>query len=149
MKRKKILFVCTGNTCRSPMAEFLLRDKIKKNKIRWWGVSSCGLNAEVDGTISPNSRQALSEVGISVNNFAPKQLTQKIISASTLVICMTASQKQMLEACGNVICVRDICGYDIPDPYGRDIQAYRITRDALSAACDNLIENYIKKYRDE
>ena len=131
------------------MAEALLRDIIKKCKIKWWDVSSRGINAEVGGTISPNSRQALSEVGIAVDNFAPKQLTQKTISASTLVICMTAAQKQILEACGNVTCVKDICGYDIPDPYGRDINAYRITRDALSAACDKIIENYIKKYKDE
>ncbi len=147
-RHKKVLFVCTGNTCRSPMAEMLLKSKLKKQKIKWWDVSSCGIRAEVGGAISPNSRIALEEVGINVNDFAPRQLTQKIIAASTIVICMTQRQKQLLEGCGHVFCIRDVCGYDVPDPYGRDLEVYRATRDALSRACDNLIADYITQYKD-
>lgn len=130
------------------MAEALLRTKIKRNKIRWWDVSSCGIHAEVGGTISPNSKTALEEAGISVEKFAPRQLTQKLIEASTIVICMTESQKKMLEACGNVKCIKDLCGYDVPDPYGCNLDAYKVTRDALSRACDIIVKNYILTYKD-
>lgn len=147
-RRKRVLFVCTGNTCRSPMAEYILRSKIKKQKIRWWDVSSCGIQAEVGGNISPNSKTALEEMGINSDGFTPRQLTQKIINSSTIVICMTQSQKQLLEDCGNVFCIRDVCGYDVPDPYAMNLEAYRTARDAIAHACDILIKDYITQYKD-
>ncbi|MCD8041403.1 MAG: low molecular weight protein arginine phosphatase [Clostridia bacterium] len=143
MKRKKITFVCTGNTCRSPMAEAILRSEIKKRKIKWWDVASCGIFAEVGGTMSPNSREVLQEIGISADKFAPRQLTQNIIEKSEVVICMTDKQKQILEDCGKVYSIKDICGYDIPDPYGCDIDVYRITREAIKNACNAIIEKFI------
>ena len=148
MKRKKILFVCTGNTCRSPMAELILRSLIKKRKIKWWDVGSCGINAEVGGKIAQNSKLALSEIGISSDKFAPKQLNQKLIENSVLVITMTSSQKQIIEGCGNVVCMKDICGYDVPDPYGGDLNTYKLTRNAIYNACEIIINNFISNYKE-
>lgn len=143
MKRKKILFVCTGNTCRSPMAEAILRSKIKKQKIKWWDVSSCGIFAEVGGSVSPLSMQALEEAGFTLAKFAPKQLSQSAIDKSYAVICMTEKQKQIIEGCGKVFCIKELCGFDVPDPYGQDITVYRATRDMLARACDIIIEKVI------
>lgn len=131
------------------MAEMIARHKIKSRKIKWWDVTSRGMAAEVGGTLSANARAALEEVGVQVNpSFNPRQLTQKIIESSEIVITMTSSQKQTLEGCGNVICISDVCGYEIPDPYGGNLDLYRSTCDALDVACDKIIEKIILKYQE-
>lgn len=149
MKRKKILFVCTGNTCRSPMAEYLLRSKIKKNKIKWWDVESCGIYAAVGGEINSNSREVLKERGIVVDGFKPKQLSQKKIARSSLVVCMTFDQKLMLEDCGNIVSIKDLCGFEVLDPYGLPIEAYRTVCKLLDLACDKIIEDFILKQGED
>ena len=56
---------------------------------------------------------------------------------------MTEKQKQVLENCGKVYSVKDLCGFDIPDPYGGNMDVYRAARDAIAIACDSVIEKII------
>ncbi len=148
MKRKKILFVCTGNTCRSPVAEALMRAEIKKRKIKWWDVASRGLNADVGGALSPNSALALEEQNVELTGFKPRQLTKEIIDKCALVITMTESQKNLLSGYGNVKSIKEICGYDVPDPYGCGLDIYRMTCNILKIACEKIIDDYILKYKE-
>jgi protein-tyrosine phosphatase len=125
------------------MAEAILRNKLKAQKIRWWECFSRGMQADVGGNLSENSRIVLAENGISTTKFKPQQLTQAAIEKSFVAITMTETQKQVLIGCGNIQSVKDICGFDIPDPYGGNLDVYRATYKALDLACDEIIKKVI------
>ncbi len=153
-KRKKIVFVCTGNTCRSPMAEVLLRAYLQALDFKGYTVLSAGIKAKRGDTINPKSEQALSENGLTAGEFKSTKLTEKLVCEAFAIVCMTESQKEYLmdlrwnalkktgvEATeNNVYSFYDVAGYDVPDPYGRDMDCYRYVFGLLSAGMKGLAE---------
>ncbi len=128
-----IIFVCTGNTCRSPMAEYYLKSKNLENIT----VISRGFSSG-EGA-NQNSVTVMSEVGIDITNHISNCITADELKWADAVICMTESHKQLLSDVNpnNIY----VLGDGIPDPYGYDVNVYRQCRDSIFKSIDKLIDN--------
>ncbi|MBQ4052822.1 MAG: hypothetical protein IJD33_00620, partial [Clostridia bacterium] len=95
-KKKKIVFVCTGNTCRSPMAQLLLTKRLEEEKLKGFDVRSAGIAAKKGDGINPKSAQVLQENGIDVKEFSATKLSEKLLLDAFAVVCMTERQREFL-----------------------------------------------------
>lgn len=139
---KKILFVCTGNTCRSPMAECILKQKAKQAGVKL-RVSSAGLAADPGCSISPNAAAALRTLGYPVPRHKARQLTAEMLNKFNLTLTMTAAHKNALGGGKNLMTLGEFTGLgDIPDPYGGDLAVYLATAQMLERACDIILDMF-------
>ncbi len=84
-----VLFVCTGNICRSPTAERLLAAHAQRLGISTLTTSSAGARAVIGHPIHPDAATVLRELGGDTSGFAARQLTQRIASEADLILTMT------------------------------------------------------------
>jgi glycine hydroxymethyltransferase len=142
---KTILFVCTGNVCRSPMAEGLMRQFLNgRNDI---SVISAGMNAPVGAVASQAAVTALSEHGIDLAGFRSQQVTEQLLRRASHVFAMTADHMRLLdlyfpESSAKVRLLGEFSrlGGDIPDPIGQGLGTYRRCRDVIKSSLAQILD---------
>ena len=133
----KICFICSGNTCRSVMAERLMKRKLKEQKITDnIKITSKGINAKGDN-INDKAKDVLKKFKALASNRKSVKLGK--IDKETLYIVMTENMKPYVKA-PLLLSARDLIGTDILDPFGQSEEVYLQTAKQIIQALDCLIE---------
>lgn len=149
---KRILFICTANVCRSPMAEAIF-NALAEDKGLDFRAQSAGVAALKNEPMAPNSRAALEEMGVYPQEHRARQVSAEMVEEADLVLTMTPRHAAKLcEAFGDSSKVRTLIEYasgapneeGIPDPYGGPMVAYRASARQLFEYVNLLVNRFAK-----
>lgn len=138
--KKYIAFVCTGNTCRSPMAEGIF-NKFAEDKGLAVRAESFGVSAMTGFPVSENSVEVCREIDVDISAFRSTDVVDTDLSKFDAFYCMSQSHMALLFQCYGVeLDKMKILG--VSDPYGGNTEIYRICRDEIYNSVEEIIKGY-------
>ena len=143
----KLLFVCSGNTCRSPLAEAIARQQGAERGLDL-DVSSAGISAWDGAPASDGALLVGMEHRADLGEHRSRQLTREMVAEADLVLVMGPSHLERVEAMGGKgkahlltdYASRGAAARAISDPYGGDLETYRATYEELAGAVRQLLD---------
>lgn len=156
--RNEIVFVCTANTCRSPMAEGLFRHALaaQGEPLKSLKVSSAGVSVYDRQAANPNAVKAMSKVGIDISQHRSQPLNPSLTDTALAFFAMTDTHLAMISiqidpVPENAFLMRDFieggAGPQIPDPFGMSLTHYEACRDSMVEAIPSLIKVVERLYK--
>ncbi len=145
-----VLFICTANQCRSPLAEGLLRMRVGVDNPAW-RIRSAGTWAEDGAPITYNSELVLRKRGLDLSAHQACSVNQELVDTHQLVLTMTRSHKEALrlefnKAAGRIFLLSEMIGkvFDIADPVGRPYSDYEETAQEIDMILEKGYEKIVR-----
>ncbi len=145
--------VCTGNICRSPIAELMLKDKLSRDSEKVINISSAGINGINNNRATKKAIETMNEHDIDLSDHRARFLTYDILKESDLVLVMERAQLKLIHNLyrsekDKVYLLSTFCPekkkIDVPDPYGQSIKVYKKSA-ALIEKCLNGVVEYLRQ----
>lgn len=130
MSKLRVLFICTGNTCRSPMAEGIfnqIKEEFPKIEAE---CASTGVSAVKGQRVTPWARQVCEEIGVDISQYRANYFTMEQMMEWDILAVMSQDQYILLSDAG--IPKEKLVLLDVEDPYGGTIDRYRQCRDRIA-----------------